>query len=64
MKLLLNQLHSSSGYFFYVFIGEYLLHRELNDNPLEPFFFLDLLLAVMLPLTIHALVIMVNLPGL
>lgn len=48
MKLLLNQLHSSSGYFFYVFIGEYLLHRELNDSPLEPFFFLDFLLAVML----------------
>lgn len=64
MKLLLNQLHSSSGYFFYVFIGEYLLHRELNDSPLEPFFFLDFLLAVMLPLTIYALVVMVNLPGL
>ena len=64
MKLLLNQLHSSSGYFLYVFIGEYLLHRELNDSPLKPFFFLDLLLAVVLSLTIHTLVVMVNLPGL
>lgn len=64
MKLLLNQLQSSSGYFLYVFIGEYLLHRELNDSPLEPFFFLDLLLAVVLSLTIHTLVVMVNLPGL
>lgn len=63
MKLLLNQLHSSSGYFFYVFIGEYLLHRELNDSPLEPFFFLDFLLAVMLPLTIYALVVMLTICG-
>lgn len=33
------------------------MHRELNDSPLEPFFFLDFLLAVMLPLTIYALVV-------
>lgn len=37
------------------------MHRELNDSPLEPFFFLDFLLTVMLPLTIYALVVMLTL---